>query len=420
MSATIAGGFRQRLLDEMEALPTVDCHSHTMLRRDYERRQRDLFSIHSYFARDAAGLTGQSWETLFDPAVDDETRWGRLRDVLARSRNVSYWRHNVVTYQGLFDLTDDDLTDANWRGLNERIKAYTARPDWYDDVTRRRCNLITQIRNVPWFEDWEPEYFTATLRMEPALPRLRAPLHEQLEANLGRELRDLAAWKTGLADFLAGYVARGTIGIKLAHAYQRSLYHPQVPEAAAAGIFARVARNEDVTPAEVTALQDHTVWFLAGLASDMGLIFQIHTGMQGNWGHVPDSNPVGLLELIRAHRNVKFDLFHAGYPYAREIGVMGKHYPNVWLNACWIYLITMAGSRQLLSEWIDLVPMERLIGFGSDVYFPEMVYGHLVMARACLADVLAEKVERDFLSKSAALDLVRWLLRDAPVALYRL
>jgi predicted TIM-barrel fold metal-dependent hydrolase len=135
---------------------------------------------------------------------------------------------------------------------------------------------------------------------------------------------------------------------------------------------------------------------------------------------VPDSNPLGLLELIRAHRNVKFDLFHAGYPYARELGVVGKHYPNVWLNACWIYLITMAGSRQILSEWLDLVPAERLLGFGSDVRWPEMIYGHLVMARSCLADVLAEKVERDFLSPAAALDLVRLLLRDAPVALYRL
>ena len=77
----------------------------------------------------------------------------------------------------------------------------------------------------------------------------------------------------------------------------------------------------------------------------MGLIFQIHTGMQGNWGHVPDSNPLDLLELIRAHRSVRFDLFHAGYPYARELGVVGKHYPNVWLNACWIYLITMGPGR---------------------------------------------------------------------------
>jgi predicted TIM-barrel fold metal-dependent hydrolase len=403
----------------MEALATVDCHSHTMLRREYEQpRERSLFTIQSYFARDFAALDGRPWASLAEGS--DDERWARLRAVLARGRNVSYWRHNVVTYQGLFDLADDDVTDANWRALNEQIKADTSRPGWYDHVTRERCHLITQVRNVPWYEDWEPAYFTAILRMEPAL-RLHEPeVRNKLAAHLDCELGDLEAVRRALADFVASYVARGAIGIKLAHAYWRSLYHEPVPESTAAGIWSRVVGGEEVAPADITALQDHIVWYLAGLCADTDLIFQIHTGMQGNWGHIPDSDPLGLSNLLRAHRSVRFDLFHAGYPYAREIGVLGKHYPNVGLNACWIYLITMAGSRQLLSEWIDLVPAERLLGFGSDLQWPEMIYGHLVMARACIADVLAEKVERDFLSKAAALDLARMMLRDAPAALYRL
>lgn len=413
--------FRQRLLDEMEALPTVDCHSHTMLRREYEQRpKRSLFTITAYFDRDIAGVTGRPAAELYAGAADDVERWRRLRDVLARARNVSYWRHYIATYKGLFDLAEDDLTDENWAALNERIKAHTARPGWYDYVTRTRCNLITQVRNVPWDEDWEPKYFTAILRMEPALQLHQPAVRERLAAHLGRELGDLPALRRGLADYVASYVARGAIGIKLAHAYVRSLHHERVPEGTAATAYGRAVRGEELTPAEVTALQDQLVWFLAGLCADMNLVFQIHTGMQGNWGHVPDSDPLHLLDLIRAHRSVRFDLFHAGYPYARELGVLGKHYPNVWLNACWIYLITMAGSRQILSEWLDLVPVERLLGFGSDVVWPEMVYGHLVMARACLADVLAEKVERDFLSRAAALDAVRWLLREAPLALYKL
>jgi uncharacterized protein len=415
------GPFRQRLLDEMAAGPVVDCHSHTMLRREYEARgERSLFTIGSYFERDLSALAGRPAAELYAGAADDAERWRRLRGVLARGRNVSYWRHNVVTYQGLFDLQGDDVTDENWAPLNERIKERTAQPGWYDHVTRERCNLRTQVRNVPWGEDWEPEYFTAVLRMEPAL-RLHEPeTRARLEGSLGRELGDLPALRRGLADYVAGYVARGAVGIKLAHAYFRSLRHERVPESAAGALYARAVAGQALTPAEVTALQDHLVWYLAGLAGDLGLVFQIHTGMQGNWGHVPDSDPLGLLELLRAHRGVRFDLFHAGYPYARELGVVGKHYPNVWLNACWIYLITMAGSRQILSEWIDLVPAERLLGFGSDVVWPEMIYGHLEMARACLADVLAEKVARDFLSKGAALDLARLLLRDAPAALYGL
>ena len=100
--------------------------------------------------------------------------------------------------------------------------------------------------------------------------------------------------------------------------------------------------------------------------------------------------------------------------------MMGKHYRNVWLNMCWMYVITMAGSRQVLSEWIDLVPGHRLLGFGSDVPYPELVHGHLLMARSCLADVLAAKVAHDFLSEARALGLARKMLHDNPVELYRL
>jgi hypothetical protein len=73
-----------------------------------------------------------------------------------------------------------------------------------------------------------------------------------------------------------------------------------------------------------------------------------------------------------------------------------------------------------LSEFIDLVPGARLLGFGSDVRYPEMIWGHLEMARSCIADVLAAKVERDFLSEEVALGLVHKMLHDNAIELYGL
>ena len=400
---------------------TVDCHSHTVGRREYEAQpEHSLFTMLAYFNRDMAGMSGAPDKDLYGGSTDDATRWEIMREALRRGRNVSYWRHHILTYQGLFDFPDDDVTDDNWAALNQRIKERTSQPGWYEHVTKTRCNLITQVRNVPWGEDWEPEYFTAIARMEPALRLHVASVRGDLARRTQLDVGDLAGARRAIAAYLADYVDRGAIGIKLGHAYGRSLYHERVPLATAEGLYARAARGEELSAAEVTALQDHMVWYLTELCAEHHLIFQIHTGMQTNWGHIPDSDPLHLLNLLKAFRTVKFDIFHAGYPYARELGVLGKHYPNVWLNACWIYLITMAGSRQILSEWIDLVPADRLLGFGSDVGKPELIYGHLVMARACIADVLAEKVERDFLSKAAALDVARLMMRDAPVALYGL
>ena len=411
---------RQRLLDHIESVRTVDCHSHTDLSTEYAKKKLDLFSMMAYFARDIASVVEQS--ELLAPAslADDAARWDALKEILDRSRNVSYWRHNIVMYRELFGLEDSDLNDANWQALNRAVKDKTAQPDWYRHVTVDVCGLRTQVKNIPWFESWEPEYFTAVLRMERALMLQQAQEREALSQHTGIEITGLKSAKDSLAALTDEYRERGAVGIKLAHAYRRTLASEPVPEADADRLFARAMAEGTLSPAETKAIEDHLVFFLADLAAQHDLVFQIHTGVQGNWGVIPHSDPLLLIPLLSAFRSVKFDLFHAGYPYSREIGMLGKHFPNVWLNMAWMYVITMAGSRQTLSEWIDLVPGYRLLAFGSDVHYPEFVYAHLVMARSCLADVLADKVDRDFLSEDAALRLAERMLHDNGVELYGL
>lgn len=413
--------FKEELLEAMQDIKTVDCHSHTTLKRDYYKfGQLSLFNLMSYYEREFVSVTGKSSTQLYASAKSELEKWNILKPVIERTQNVSYWRHNIVMYRELFGLDEEDVTDDNWEKLNETIKQKTSDPNWYDYVTNDMCKLTTQVRNVPWFEDWEPEYFTAVLRMESALQLHDKGTRQFLESYLKRNFDSLKSIKQGLADLIEEYKNRGAVGIKLAHAYGRTLASENIPEDIASNIFAKALGGGSLSPGEVKQLQDHIIFFLARLAGEMNLVFQIHTGVQGTYGNIPDSNPLHLIPLISENRATKFDLFHAGYPYSREIGMLAKHWPNVWLNMCWMYVITMEGSRQSLNEWIDLVPGERILGFGSDVGFPEFIYAHLIMARSCIADVLSLKVERDFLSKRVAFDLIYKMLRDNAINLYGL
>ncbi|MBN2450003.1 MAG: amidohydrolase family protein, partial [Lentisphaeria bacterium] len=402
----------------MVRVPTVDCHSHTLLRGEYRRQAPfSLFSLTSYFERDLQATAGGP---IYADTRNDAERWERLRPVLEKARNVSYWRHNLLVYRELFGLREDELEDGNWSAVNDAIRARTSEPGWYEHVTREVCGLRTQIRNVPWFESWEPEFFTAVLRMEPALQLYEPATRLRLEEHLGRSIGTLAEAKDALHALTAEYAQRGAVGIKLAHAYRRTLHSEPVPETRAAHLFDRALHGAALHAAEAKAIEDHFVFTLAELAREMGLVFQIHTGVQGNWGNVPDSDPLLLIPLLGTFRDVRFDLFHAGYPYCRELGMLGKHFPNVWLNMAWMYLVSTSASRNLLGEWIDLVPAYRLLGFGSDVRFPEMIFGHLEMARQCVADVIADKVEHDFLSREEGIALARRMFHDNAVELYGL
>jgi hypothetical protein len=209
----MSDALRSELLAEMQALQTVDAHSHTNSPEAYaEAAPLSLFTVTSYFDRTIASVTGAATLQLYEGCRSDEERWERLKPVLAKARNVSYWRHHIVSYRRLFDLADDELTDRNWAALNETIRERTAAPDWYRHVTEDVCNLKTQVRNISWYEDWDPRYFTAVLRMEDALELHRAETRQQLEAHLDCAITDLHSAGQALGDLLAEYRGRGASG----------------------------------------------------------------------------------------------------------------------------------------------------------------------------------------------------------------
>jgi len=101
--------------------------------------------------------------------------------------------------------------------------------------------------------------------------------------------------------------------------------------------------------------------------------------------------------------------------------MLGKGFANVWLNFCWTHIISQRFAIEVLDEEIDVVPMNKVIGFGGDYALPvEKVYGHLVMAREDIAHVLARRIESGQMTEDQALALARKWLFDNPRDLYRL
>lgn len=430
---------RQEFLAAMRECEVVDTHSHTRFPdRYYAEGPYDLFSLNSYFERDIVGLLGKD---PYHGCSTDEEKWERLRTALYKGQNITYWRHNIVAFKKYFDFTDDDVTDENWKALNDSIRRKTADPNWYEAATRQ-AKIKTQVRNIPWFDDWftaelvsatdeqiraakwqdkwDRRYFTGVLRMEYALFCYRIPMVEQLAAHTGTNIHDLHSLKVALDRLFDQYIANGAIGLKLAHAYFRTLDSQPVEESVAAGLFDRALRGETLSADEIKQFQDHLIFYMGEMCRERDMLFQIHTGIQHCWADVRHANSLHLIPLLSAYPDVRFDIFHAGIPFIHEAGVLCKLFLNTYADMAWTYVISMAMSREVLSEYIDLVPGHRILGFGSDVKFPELIGGHLDMAFSCAADVLADKVQNDFLSKREAFSLIHKMFTENGTELYRL
>jgi predicted TIM-barrel fold metal-dependent hydrolase len=150
-------------------------------------------------------------------------------------------------------------------------------------------------------------------------------------------------------------------------------------------------------------------------ARELDLPVQLHTGhMAGIRNRVDKTNAAHVASVLELHRDVRFDLFHGNWPYLGDLLFLGKNYPNVSLDCCWLHIIDPAYAAELLERSVLTLPHTKVHGFGGDYGdVPEYVAGHLQIARENIAGTLTRLVERGWLAEDQALSVARdWLFNN--------
>jgi predicted TIM-barrel fold metal-dependent hydrolase len=218
-------------------------------------------------------------------------------------------------------------------------------------------------------------------------------------------------------DAVRRYVTRvkkeGAVGLKM---MSNPYADPRREDALAA--FESLRSGKESRLSTPNPLRDYVVDQTIAIASEQSLVIAVHTGY---WGDFRTLDPLHMIPILLRHPKARFDIYHLGYPWVREALMLGKGFANVWLNLCWTHIISQRFAVDGLDEAIDLVPMNKILAFGGDYATPvEKTYGHLVMAREDLAEVLGRRIRSGQMSESQALTLARQWFWDNPRALYGL
>jgi len=139
-----------------------------------------------------------------------------------------------------------------------------------------------------------------------------------------------------------------------------------------------------------------------------------HGAHGGIRNRVDKTNAAHLAPVFELHRDVRFDLFHGNWPHLGDLLYLGKNYPNVALDCCWLHIIDPDYASELLERSVFTLPHTKVHGFGGDYGdAPEFIAGHLQIARENIAGTLARLVERGWLSEEQALSLAAdWLFNN--------
>jgi predicted TIM-barrel fold metal-dependent hydrolase len=157
------------------------------------------------------------------------------------------------------------------------------------------------------------------------------------------------------------------------------------------------------------------------MAREYKLPVAFHTGFQaGNGNYINNADPSLLTNLFLEFPDINFVLYHGSYPYGGILATLAKSFRNVYLDMNWTYALSPTYTERYLSEWLETVPVSKIMAFGGDQRCAENTYGQLIIAKKIISEVLIKKVREGYLSENEAKSIAGSILHDNAVKFYNL
>ena len=407
---------REELLDYLSRLDIVDAHEHLVPERMRIEADVDvltLVGVYSFVDMLSAGFPTEGRRSeitnhhAMDTSISLEQRWKDIAPYLERIQYGTYFRPTRIALRDLYGI--DHLDESTIFTATERIRAEN-RKGLYYRILREKCRIRTCLVQNGYVEDQDPMYLLTPVYFNTPCFELNHPdFFRYLEGAYGQSLDDLPTYLDALRKELARVRQLGAVGFKIgAYAY------PPPDREQAAKDYRAFLEGQAPTRLLVSTVLDA----ILEKAREWDWPVAVHSGV---WEDFRDRDPKNMIDLARRYPDVRFDLYHLGMPFVRDCLFVAKNFRNVHLNLCWTYVVSQEMTRRTIPEIVDLVPVNKVHGFGADYnYDVENVYGHLVMARESLVDAFGEMVEKGRLDMQEAKRILSAWMMENPWTFYRL
>jgi predicted TIM-barrel fold metal-dependent hydrolase len=424
------------LRERIQTIPVIDCHEHTVGPKGAAEDREPIASlIPGYVQSDLTSVAYPGWDGappdmmafLNDQAVATEEKWPLFSRLWRATEHTAYAR---VTMRILRDVYgENEMSLAALRRIGERLVILRDEVVYRNVLDRAgiRCRLVDIWPDMKAYLTGRLPFYERD-RLLISLPQFHA-VNTWLAVNeiaqlVGPTVTSLDGYLAACREVFRRMKERGAIGMKDQAAYERTLFYENPTRDEAERLFNLIMADprRSLGWPQAKPLDDFLFHRFMEMARDLDLPVQIHTGhMAGIRNDIAKTNAVLFTNVLEMHREVRFDLFHGNWPYMGEFLYLGKNYPNVHLDLCWLHIIDPVYAQNLLSEGLTAVPHSKFHAFGGD-YRDVILHAeaHLAIARDVIAAALAERVEWGWLSEEQALQIAADWLFNNPNEFFRL
>ncbi len=429
----------QEMEEALAEIPVLDVHTHLVGGKLAGRGLHDILLYHMVVSDlYAAGCPSGGRLTQYPAWPNPQEAQARIQEALPFLpfiRNTSSsWGVRLI----LADLYDwhEPITEKNWRRLDsivrERADDRQRQHTLLDRMHIRRTGTEIARRGAGVDDDrlqyalewgfftrcqWG-EFDTALYELERCwgrTPESPSPIGAGTRPPTERTVRSLADVHAAIAHYVAS-IPYGKILSTATHIstdIDFRLVHESEMEAALARRTHAGTRERDIyasyiNEAFLTALEKHGA----------EIVFQFSFGAEPlpyeTGSRLSQQTIAQVAAMVERHPKLRFQCFLSSRHANQALCTLARELPNLSLAGYWWHNFFPDVIRQVIAERLDMLPVNKQIGFFSDAYCVEWTYAKLTMVRKQLARVLAEKIDQGQYQRDEALLIARGILYESP------
>ncbi len=439
MSQPISLTLAQELEQGLAEIPLLDVHTHLVGGKLTARGLHDLMLYHMVISDlYAAGCPSGARLAQFPAWPSREEARQRIEQAipyLPAIRNTSMaWLLRVI----LADLYDwhEPISAENWTRLDDLLRERADDRAWQASVLdragiRRSCTELARRGageddgRLQYALEWGfftrsqwGEFDTALYELERCwgrLPESPLPVSGGARPPTEHVIRTVADVQEAV-QYYVNHIPYNQLISMATHISTDIDFHP-VSEAemaaalnrrAQAGSLERDIYASYVNEAFLSALEQH--------ADE--IIFQFSFGAEPlpheTASRLSQRTIAQVAEMIARHPRLRFQCLLASRHANQSLCTLARELPNLSLVGYWWHNFFPDAILQVMAERLEMLPVNKQVGFFSDAYCIEWSYGKAVLVRKLLAQTLAANVARGQYTIPEALSIAREILYETP------
>jgi glucuronate isomerase len=430
----------QQVLEALNETPILDAHTHLVGGRLGARGLHDILLYHMAVSElYAAGCPSGARLTQYPGWPDTAEAHRRIGEALPhldRVRNTSIsWGVRMIL-KDLYGWTDA-VTADNWRELDALIRERSDDRAWHREIVQRAGinRICTEISRREQGQDddlfnysleWAfftrcqwGEYDTALYELERCwgrTPATATPIGGGTRPAPDRVIHTLADVHAAIA----WYVDQIPIDdiISTATHFSTDIDYQLVSDGEMA--LALASRSTaGIGERDLYASYIHEA-FLTALEKRHGgrLLFQFSFGAEPlpfeTDSRLAQRTIGQLAGMVGRHPKLRFQCYLSSAHANQSLCTLCRELPNLSLAGYWWHNFFPSVMARVMNERLDMLPLNRQVGFFSDAYCVEWTYAKAAMVRRVLAKVLTDKIHMGQYDYDTALSIAREMLYETP------